>query len=103
MEAIIVAAVAAIPATIAATAAWRNARQAAFQTNGMLHTPLARMEETLNSLTRLLVDHVTDGERHAAVARRSAESDRSDALADRADQVAVLDQFRKARDAGERS
>lgn len=92
-----------IVAGIGSLAAWRNAKQAAHQTNGMLHTPLARMEDTLNSLTRLIVDHVTDGERHAADARKSAYDDRSDARADRADQIAVLDEFRKARDAGERS
>ena len=78
MEAIIVAVVAAIPATLAATAAWRNAKQAAHQTNGMLHEPLARMEGALNTITALIVDHISDGERHADAARASAREDRND-------------------------
>jgi hypothetical protein len=43
MEAILVSLVAAVPATIAATAAWRNAKSAKAQTNGMLHEPLEQI------------------------------------------------------------
>lgn len=64
MEAIIVAVVAAVPATVAATAAWRSSRQAAHQTNGMLHEPLARMEGTLDIITKLVLNHMDDGHNH---------------------------------------
>jgi hypothetical protein len=90
---VIVACVAAIPATLAALGAWRNAKQAVHQTNGMLHEPLGRMEENLTTISKLLVSHITDGERHAAAARAAVNIDRADAAFDRSDQIATLGEF----------
>lgn len=58
MEAIIVATVAAIPATIASLAAWRNARAANHQTNGQLHGPLQRIEAKIDDLAEWQAQHV---------------------------------------------
>lgn len=58
MEAVIVAVVAAIPATIASFASWRSAKQASHQTNGMLHEPLARIEQKLDDLSEWQGDHI---------------------------------------------
>jgi hypothetical protein len=59
MEAIIVATVAAIPATIASLAAWRNARAANHQTNGQLQEPLNRIEAKIDDLAEWQAQHVT--------------------------------------------
>ena len=59
MEAVIVAVVAAIPATLASLAAWRNARQANHQTNGMLHEPLNRIETKLDDLSEWQAQHIS--------------------------------------------
>ena len=58
MEAILVAVVAAVPATLASLAAWRNARQANHQTNGMLHEPLSRIESKLDDLAEWQAQHI---------------------------------------------
>lgn len=54
MEAIIVAVVAAIPATVAAL----NARAAKQQTNGQLHNKLDRMETKIDDLSAWQADHI---------------------------------------------
>lgn len=59
MEAVIVAVVAAIPATVASMAAWRNAKQANHQTNGQLHEPLKRIETKLDDLSTWQAEHIT--------------------------------------------
>ena len=65
MESIAVAAVAALAPTIAAVAAWRRSREAAHQTNGLLHEPLNEIRtavlDTQIRMTRVenaLLDHV---------------------------------------------
>ncbi len=59
MEAIVVAVVAAIPATVAAFAAWRSSRVAVHQTNGMLHEPLGRIETKLDDMSAWQAEHIT--------------------------------------------
>lgn len=59
MEAIIVAVVAAIPATVASVASWKHAKAAAHQTNGQLHEPLKRIETKIDDVTSWQSDHVT--------------------------------------------
>lgn len=58
MEAVLVAVVAAVPATLASLAAWRNAKQANHQTNGMLHEPLERIEAKIDDLADWQAKHV---------------------------------------------
>jgi len=67
MEAVIVAAVAALPATIVAIAGLRKSAQAAHQTNGLLQEPLQEIRtavlDTQVRMTRVegvVVDHITN-------------------------------------------
>lgn len=53
-----IAIVAAIPATIASLASWRNAKAANHQTNGLLQEPLKRIEEKLDDLAAWQSDHL---------------------------------------------
>ena len=47
----------AIPATIAALAAWRAAAGAKKNTNGALHGPLSRIEETVKDVLQWQIKH----------------------------------------------
>lgn len=65
MENVIVAVVAAVPATIASIAAWRNAKQANHQTNGLLQEPVQEIRtavlDTQLRVTRVenvVLDHI---------------------------------------------
>lgn len=58
MDAILVAVVAAVPATIASLASWRNAKAANHQTNGLLQEPLKRIEDKLDDLSAWQADHI---------------------------------------------
>lgn len=57
-ETIAVAIVAIVPTTIASLAAWRSAKQASHQTNGLLHEPLKRIEEKIDDLAAWQSDHL---------------------------------------------
>lgn len=59
MEQILVALVAAVPATLASMAAWRNAKAANHQTNGKLQEPLQRIETKLDDLSAWQSEHIT--------------------------------------------
>lgn len=58
-ETIAVAIVAIVPTTIASLAAWRSARQASHQTNGLLHEPLKRIEDKIDDLAAWQGSHVS--------------------------------------------
>lgn len=55
----VVAGIAAVAPTIAALAAWHNAKAAKNQTNGMLHNKLDRMETKLDDLSDWQADHIS--------------------------------------------
>lgn len=57
-ETLAIAVVAIIPTTIASLAAWRSARKASHQTNGMLHEPLQRIEEKIDDLAKWQASHL---------------------------------------------
>lgn len=57
-QSIAIAVVTIVPTTIASLAAWRSAKGAQRQTNGMLHEPLQRIEEKLDDLAAWQRDHV---------------------------------------------
>ncbi len=67
MESLLVAVVAAVPATLASMAAWRQAKQASHQTNGLLQEPLQEIRTTVLDtqvrITRVegvVLDHIAN-------------------------------------------
>ena len=56
MTEVLTAGIISIPPTIAALAAWRNAKATKEQTNG-LHDPLTRIEATLQDVLRWQIKH----------------------------------------------
>lgn len=57
MTEVLTAGIISIPPTIAALAAWRNAKATKEQTNGALHDPLTRIEATLQDVLHWQIKH----------------------------------------------